>query len=539
MKKQFLGSLLCLAMAGSLLAGCNMTDSTNGEETMGKQESAVVGSEADESLASQDAVELDLFIDFTWFPVDSWDGIIPEELTKNGGVKFNVTRAADATQLGLMIASGELPDVIFTSVEKGRLSDANLCYSYEELIKTYGVDWEPSSDRMAIAKSLNTNKEDDQYYTILQNYNTNEEWNDAEGVVPSMSCLYYRKDIWEALGSPKMETKEDIIEVCNMVKEQYPDMAPINAGNPDWRLKVFQSWFGAENNTEFMYTDEALTQVAHQDTSKQFYDFAKYVNQLYREGLFPEENLAITSDDDALQQAINGKCFMYEWNSRPVQLEQLNTSTQAVVADAVWAAMPTPDEAATIQRSNAGWAGVFISKNCEDPEAAIKMIAYLNSEEGRHLALWGREGQDYTLSEEGVPVFSEEWLETSKDRDLMSTKYKNNYFLCTTELDEAYTYYSGADPEVVADFSKNMDKIQNYPEISIALPVETSDMGIIRLKVREARKSELIKLYTAQDDAAFETAYENYMKVLDQIGIQELNEYMNEEVARVKVDFGF
>ena len=93
---------------------------------------------------------------------------------------------------------------------------------------------------------------------------------------------------------------------------------PVNAGSPSWRLTPFQSWTGAAS--EFIYTDESHTSVAYTDTTAEFYDYLKYVNEMYREGLFSEENLAIINQDDGKQQALNGKCFVYEWNSRPTQL---------------------------------------------------------------------------------------------------------------------------------------------------------------------------------------------------------------------------
>ena len=117
-------------------------------------------------------------------------------------------------------------------------------------------------------------------------------------------------------------------------------------GNPTWRLSPFACWYGAGN--EFIYEDETSGKVAFADTTSQFYDYLKYANRLYREGFYPEENLAITNEDDAKQQAINGKCFIYEWNSRPTQLVQLNTATQANVEGAEWAAMPIPDEALSL-----------------------------------------------------------------------------------------------------------------------------------------------------------------------------------------------
>ena len=66
------------------------------------------------------------------------------------------------------------------------------------------------------------------------------------------------------------------------------------------------------------------------DTTADYHDYLKCINDMYREGFFPEEDLAITNEDDAKQLALNGKCFMYEWCARPTHLDQLNTSTSRI-----------------------------------------------------------------------------------------------------------------------------------------------------------------------------------------------------------------
>ena len=88
MKRKVLSLLLAAACMASLLVGCEMTDSTEGTAEPAQEESqaeAAAGTEAvdGEQTASADAVTLDLYLDFTWWPVESWTGIIPEELTKN------------------------------------------------------------------------------------------------------------------------------------------------------------------------------------------------------------------------------------------------------------------------------------------------------------------------------------------------------------------------------------------------------------------------------------------------------------------------
>ena len=88
-------------------------------------------------------------------------------------------------------------------------------------------------------------------------------------------------------------------------------------------------------------------------------------------------------------------------------------------------------------------------------------------------------------------------------------------------------------------FAKNKPEKMIHPEISIAAPVSSSDEGVIRAKINEAREAELAKIYTAKTDEEFEAAYAEYMALLDKIGVQQLNEYMTNRVAEVKEDFGF
>ena len=59
MKRKVLVSMLCASMIGSMMTGM--------------------------TVSADEPVTLDLYLDFTWFPTDSWTGIIPETLTENGG----------------------------------------------------------------------------------------------------------------------------------------------------------------------------------------------------------------------------------------------------------------------------------------------------------------------------------------------------------------------------------------------------------------------------------------------------------------------
>ena len=135
--------------------------------------------------AEQDVVELDVFINESWWPVDTFTGIIPEAITEATGVKLNVTVCADDNQLGLMIASNDLPDLIFTQRELNRLSNEDMCYSYDELLEAYAPDYQFNDLQVAIGRSLGT---DGKYYAVLNAFNTAEEWATAP-IAPGMECM--------------------------------------------------------------------------------------------------------------------------------------------------------------------------------------------------------------------------------------------------------------------------------------------------------------------------------------------------------------
>ena len=154
------------------------------------------------------------------------------------------------------------------------------------------------------------------------------------------------------------------------------------------------------------------------------------------------------------------------------------------------------------------------------------MISYLNSDEGRRLVVWGREGIDYTLDKDtDMPHFSDEWKEAQKDADLFTKKYNANYIMTNTQIDELKSYFADADQTVVESLLKNTDKVVRHPELGMIIPQTSTDEGIIYSKIEEARKAETMKLFTADSDEDFEKAYGNYMELLKKMGVEQLNEY--------------
>lgn len=529
MKKKLVSVLLAATMLGTLLAGCGNAAST--EEADNEAVAEVTEEESTQDNADEGVTTLSVYIDATWWPTDKWEGIIPEEITKNIGVALDVTVATDDSQLGLMIASNELPDLIFTDKEIYRLSNSDFCYPLEELITQYCPENAEVFDdtQKAIGESLST---DGKYYGILNVFNTGEEWRES-GVSSGQCVMVYRQDIYEALGSPKLETMDDLMEVLKQCKEQYPDMIPLQLGGV-WKLQSIATMLGAvpPGDGGYGYNDDGS--VVYYSSSDNYYSFLKYANEMARNGLITAEAYASENETDNYQVLYNGNAFMM---SMYLKGDDLGTQMSRMnVENPDLRVLPNLGEAPV--STGKGWCGLFISKNCSDPEAAIKFLTYMYSEEGSSLSKFGREGIDWT-EEDGEIVFSDEFLTAIQNDDTRIATYNNQYYFGCDAIQDVTTGFALFSDENKAMALTYMDGLKTAPEIGVSIPNSTSDEGVIDAKLDDAIPAEESKVIFATSDEEFEAAYEQLQKVAQQIGVEELNEYMTQAVTENCEKFGF
>ncbi|WMJ89054.1 extracellular solute-binding protein [Anaerocolumna sp. MB42-C2] len=516
------------------MTGCSKNSNTAGKDIPEStaQDNGGSSTSGDSASSSEDVVELDLHINESWWPVNTFTGIIPEEITKKTGVKLNVNVASDSTQLGVMIASGELPDLVLSSTELDRLSNSSLSYSYPELEEKYGVKIPGNDEQQAIAKSLSS---DDNYYCLLNWYDTKEEWNNLKVGAPGQSAIFYRKDLLDAAGIPVPTTMEEFKECLAKVKTAYPNMTPYGLGGA-WKFQPFTTWNGmmdsAYDGTTYYYDC----------TAPLYKSYLQYCNSLYRSGFVTAEDYANENEADGHQNAYNNGCVFYCWYATVGNLNQLQSESKKITESADWALLsPLADDNGVTHAAYStgkGWAGTFVSKTCKNPEAAAKVLSYLYSEEGQKLTMWGREGIDYT-EVDGVPQFSEDWLATRSDPAKMNEKYNTWFYLGTRQTISLLADFSGIDESIAAQYTPYGAGYKSYPEVGIAMPTSSSDEGVIKAKLDEMKKNMEGKIIFSDNDEAFESSYTELMDALDKIGVNTYNSYMNEKIKEIKDKYGF
>ncbi|MDG0791534.1 hypothetical protein OMP38_12125 [Cohnella ginsengisoli] len=106
--------MAALLSMGSAMTACSKSGGNEGQASAsGSAATATSSATADASgsasaspAACTEPVELNMFVDATWYPFQEWSGEVPEAITKATCVKPKVTIATDDKQLALMVASG-------------------------------------------------------------------------------------------------------------------------------------------------------------------------------------------------------------------------------------------------------------------------------------------------------------------------------------------------------------------------------------------------------------------------------------------------
>jgi putative aldouronate transport system substrate-binding protein len=148
--------------------------------------------------------------------------------------------------------------------------------------------------------------------------------------------------------------------------------------------------------------------VMYQWTDPRMKDLLTYLNKLYKEGLIdPDygnpsaESFQSKVTKNLVGAANNWPDLTFAW----AKLIRNTIDPNAKYAPVVPPAGPKGD------RSLEGYGIVDmgfqgITKDCKDPEAAIKLMDYLWSEEGQRYMAWGIEGKSYTMAD-GKPRYTD------------------------------------------------------------------------------------------------------------------------------------
>lgn len=510
-------TLLVAAMLllSTLLAACS--GSTNGGNTplSSKPEGSSEGTKPAGAGSADEPVELNVFVDASWYPFQSWSGEIPELITKATGVKPKITVATDDKQLALMVASGDLPDVVISFNFK-LMSDANLSLPYNEIFPKYApnVKFDP-------IKVLVNTVSDGNYYAIRNDFSPASEWEANPYAHMMIAGLAMRKDILAELGNPKITSLDDLDKLFAQVKEKHPEMTPLIL-NPNWQRPFFDLQFGAAGG--FVDQDGKIEYYLRQPAVEKS---MLYMNSLYRNGFVTSENFAYKNETETEQMMQAGKGFAYTWTYSGA--DRLNAGAKASGFEFVNLAEPLSPDAKVISTGTGGL-GVYVTKNNSNVEATVKLLEYLYSEEGWRTAEWGIEGTDWTWNEKGYPEFNYDV------QDMEVLKKKGVYWWgVPTETGVGMALGSYKEGSETTRQGEAYSKVITYnPAIGMINPDTDSPEAIIRTNIDNMVKTEFTKVYLSKTPEEAKKAYDEMISKADKIGMPKLEEWASAQYGPLK-----
>jgi putative aldouronate transport system substrate-binding protein len=330
-----------------------------------------------------------------------------KELKKRTGVEVEFIHPAAGTeneQFNLMIASGDLPDIIWynwtqypggpeKAISDGVITKLNDLQPQQAPNLSKYLQDNPDIDKM-----VKTDEGSSYSFPFIRG--------DQKLLVSAGPVI--RKDWLDELGLQVPTTMDEWHTMLTAFKEKKGAEAPFS---PYWNIQAVLSWgtfIGAYGTTKGFYTDEG--QVKYGPIEPAYKEFLTTMNQWFSEKLL-DNNFATLDTKTVDANIMNGKSGATVASAASGVAKWTTTmKDKDPKFQVIGAPYPVLNKGERPQFGQYSLPftsfGAAISANSKNKEAAAKFLDFLYSEEGMRLANFGIEGLSYTMDND-KPVFTD------------------------------------------------------------------------------------------------------------------------------------
>lgn len=324
-----------------------------------------------------------------------------QEIMRKTNIRLDVIATDEANAINLLFASNDLPDIIeFSTMGFQQYLSTGYIRAIDDLLKSNGQNIQKNIPQdswklmtvqgKTYAVPFENNRIKLYTYARL-------DWINNLGIDLSQNKNYGN------FGG-KMMTLNEYRDLLTKFTRNDPDK---NGRNDTYGLggasqKNIGGWsnicgaFGGIPGHYYIRDDKAIPWVV----TDQFRESLQYINQLWRDGIVDPEIYLVTNDQ-AKQKMINSSAGSGtgEWwsNAHVIQIEGLQALQPQ--ADFISILLTSNDGRISGAPDNGMCTNTWtISTQSKNPEKAMALIDFLNTDEGWYLAWYGVQGQDYTLN---------------------------------------------------------------------------------------------------------------------------------------------
>ncbi len=558
MKRRMLQKICALALTGTMLLGltaCGSSspdtpaqtpDNSAEENSSSAEETKDTGAESAASSGSGDVSELYWFSDVSgWGPATANWSVDESPATvyieENLGLSLNIEQPpTDAsTKLGLMLASGELPDVmsITDSDMYKQLVEADKVWDMQTFLETYDPDSHLLKDFPDDIRKALTD-----VYGNWYSYPSHMESKNNREVFPpddqiwvdvvekgSNGCIMFNKEIMDAVGiTPEdVQTEEGFLAACEKVKASghQVDGQSVLPVVLQCNLWINTSLDGIVSNTFGVLPVDDEGNYRHSELNPLYKNALKFLNTLIQKEYLDVNTLTI--DETALKTYLDAK-RVFCWIGN--QAQQDKTNMPWVSYGPILASNGAKPVIGLNGEAGTGWIQTLVSKDCKNPEKIAKLLSWASSREGLLVNYYGEEGTDYTIDDKGIVTRTEEGtkrLAEEYDNNVLMWPFANTSFERHTEPVPDPASNRGVEVALMPAFGKNENTyiyntaVLDFRNNTVIEP--SSDLGIKLSQVDSYLEAQKAKIVTASSDAEFEKEYQNMLDTLESYSIADID----------------
>ncbi len=494
-------------------------------------------------VVSEEPVELDWYVNFSWYNT-TWGGnAVSDAITDKTGVTVNFIspEGSETETLDALIAGDKLPDLITLGWWETQLNviiDRGLVYPLNELAQEYDPYFLEVADPDRLAWYT---REDGNVYCYPNSSYTVRDYEEGRGASSNQTFLV-RKDIYEAIGSPDMTTPEGFAAAVRAAAERFPEVdgkSLIPVGAHEF------TGTGCDSFDKFLLNFLA---VPYEKDGK-FYDrytdpeykrWLSMFRQLGEEGLLSSD-IFIDKRAQMDEKIRDGRyfCMIYQRTDIADIEREIYDADPERVYIAVDAPRNQNGDAHTLPGTGInGWTVTLISKNCERPDLAIKLMSTMMSEEGQKLIALGVEGENYTMVD-GRAVLTEETqaLLGGNYMEYLATVGGNDVYwmLQDNRIQDQWKPLEIEPIRQMEDWAKPYTFYTGQYDVSFT---PESDEAAANEKIAAIHGEMLPRLLLASSQEEFETLWQEYVQRRENAGLEAVLEDSTRQMNEAKIRLG-
>jgi len=565
-----LSMLLTLMLLASALAACS--SGGNNDKSGEAQTPSSTSSGSSESPSADSSPPTKEPVTLTMFGAGAADipGIqsdpVAKEIERRTGVTLD-TMAADENKLKLMLADGDLPDILMVDHKYiKQMIEGNQIINIDDYLKTSGQDIEKGMPETLEYFRQNMSEGQNKLYFLPIHTGT---YSDVGAAAPQYEYsvgFWTRWDMYQELGAPEIKSTDDFLNLLAEMQKLYPKtedgkkvygVSAYNGGL--WPFIIQNAFADGYFNGPGTYVQDAQGNAYEllTDESSTFWNSMRYFFKANQMGLLDPE--AFTQQMDQYSAKLDNLQLLSSianwWTGGGNK-----KLADAGKPEAGYGMIPiTGTQIYKGGFSPTGWSGKYlaISKNSKHPERAVELLNFMFSPEGSRLAASGVEGEHWKMVD-GKPEMTDETINLSKtmekfgdttgigkygnlqglddfvvnpaDGELISLFYTPKVFQTKlTPLDKAYSEHYGATYPGEA-----LEKLVQEGKISwgafdttvqTGLASAPDDIKRIDAKVEELVKTTMPKIILSKDEAEFNKVKEEFLDSLNKISYDQSKQF--------------